>query len=95
MVKRMARESKTETKGKTSEKPKVVKTAAVAIPSRSSNGGTSSEAREQVWNLMLKTPGMTVSDMAERVGLKPSAISFAVKYFKQITYFLKERGKLR
>jgi len=91
MAKRVTREVK-----ETKEKSMVAK-AATAVVSRRVSSETSSDARKKVWELMMnpKTSSMTVSDLAERIGLQPSAIAFAVKYFKQITSFLKEKGKMR
>lgn len=72
---------------------KAVKLAAPAIISKS----TSSAARTKLWDLMIdkKTSGLSKAQLAERVGLKPSAINFAYKYFRQITAHLKANGLMK
>lgn len=62
---------------------------------RNENTATRSEARNEVFSYMLKHPKANAEEVAEAVDLTPSAVSLAVKYWRQITRFLDDKGKLQ
>lgn len=51
--------------------------------------------RQEVWRHMQANPTARAVDVAEAVELTPAAVDKPVKYWKQITAFLAERGLLR
>lgn len=83
---------------KSNKKSVAAKSAKPVVVAREGSSVTSSEGRQAIWNAMLKNPKMARADLnalAERHGLKPAAINFAVKYFRQITSHLITAGKMK